>query len=101
MDLACYAVMKENDKWIISASGAPLITCGDRWTALETVRCAVALLARDAVDNEADPSRGKQNASQRPAVRSRGKPSLARPRPTERHRTSQDRGPRSRRPRPP
>ncbi len=54
MDLACYAIMRENDKWTICASGLPLITCRDRWTALKTARKAAQLLARDKTGKEGD-----------------------------------------------
>ena len=46
MDLACYAILRENDRWTICACGKPLITCRDRRTALKTARRAAELLAR-------------------------------------------------------
>ena len=46
MDLACYVVVREDDAWTMCASGARLITCRDRHTAVETARHAAALLYR-------------------------------------------------------
>jgi hypothetical protein len=44
MGLGCYAVTKDKDKWTICAWGRRPITCGDRRTALATVRYATNLL---------------------------------------------------------
>ncbi len=47
MTLACHAVLRENDKWIICACGKRVIACRDRRTALKTARRAAELLARE------------------------------------------------------
>jgi hypothetical protein len=44
MQQTCYLIEKQRDQWVVSASGAKIMTCKKKSTALKTVRSATVLL---------------------------------------------------------
>ena len=44
MERTCYLIEKHRDQWVVSASGAQIMTCRKKSTALRTVRNATVLL---------------------------------------------------------
>jgi hypothetical protein len=44
MEQTCYLIEKHRDQWVVSASGAQIMTCRKKSTALKTVRNATVLL---------------------------------------------------------
>jgi hypothetical protein len=44
MERTCYLIEKHRDQWVVSASGAKIMTCRKKSTALRTVRNATVLL---------------------------------------------------------
>jgi hypothetical protein len=50
-----YNVVKDTNKWTISAAGADVITCRDRKTAIKTARRAAELLREFETAGDASP----------------------------------------------
>jgi hypothetical protein len=46
MFMACYTVQRLDGEWVVSASGAKILTCKNKSIAIKTARCAADLLCR-------------------------------------------------------
>ncbi len=66
MERTCYLIEKHRDQWVVSASGAQIMTCRKKSTALRTVRNATVLLhGRAAVHLDLEAGRGQDAAVDR------------------------------------
>jgi hypothetical protein len=66
MQLSCYEIVRDNDKWTICACGMKLIVCRDRRTALRTARHAMALLKPDEGDDRGPDANEAHTQSSKP-----------------------------------
>jgi hypothetical protein len=69
MERTCYLIEKHRDQWVVSASGAQIMTCRKKSTALRTVRNATVLLhGQEAARLDPAACRGRDSADDRAPI---------------------------------